>query len=62
MNKAVGVAIHSVAAILLAVVTLTPAIGARDSAVVPREHLTGDRSPSAPIVVAQGRCFNGRCF
>jgi hypothetical protein len=19
-------------------------------------------SPSAPIVVAQGRCFNGRCF
>jgi hypothetical protein len=26
------------------------------------DQVSGDRAGSAPITLAQGRCFNGRCY
>lgn len=39
--------------------TCLPAV--RNQVPVPNQTTT-DQSASAPIVVAQGRCFNGRCY
>jgi hypothetical protein len=26
------------------------------------EQMRGAQTPSAPVILAQGRCFNGKCF
>jgi hypothetical protein len=50
-------------AIALIAATLTSSVRSDDAdgATVSR-HASAGHSVSAPIVVAQGRCFNGRCF
>ncbi len=43
--------------------TLLPTVRGEDGASVPAlKESSGDRASSAPIILAQGRCFNGRCF
>jgi hypothetical protein len=40
-----------------------PAVRDRDAgAATISNQARADQSASAPIVVAQGRCFNGKCF
>jgi len=40
-----------------------PAVRNQDTgAATISNHARADQSASAPIVVAQGRCFNGRCY
>ena len=55
------VAIRALAMLALTAVMLVPAVRNGDTARQPRE-LSADRSGPAPVIVAQGRCFNGRCF
>jgi hypothetical protein len=60
-----GVAIAStlVIAIVTATTTVVPTFRGDDSfAVTAPEQMSKDRVNTAPIVLAQGRCFNGRCF
>lgn len=43
--------------------TLLPTVRGEDGASVAAfKESAGDRAGSAPIILAQGRCFNGRCF
>jgi hypothetical protein len=62
-RKSSGIAIRSLALIALLAATSAPAIRGGDGATVTILNQTrSDRAASAPIVLAQGRCFNGRCF
>ena len=48
---------------LVIATTLLPTVRGEDGASVPAfKESAGDRASSAPIILAQGRCFNGRCF
>jgi hypothetical protein len=48
---------------MLLAVTLAPAVRSDDAAAVAvANQASGDKASSAPIILAQGRCFNGRCF
>jgi len=52
---------------LLALIAVTPVPAGRgvdaDSPKAPPGTIAPDTTPdAAPIVLAQGRCFNGRCF
>lgn len=48
---------------LVVATTLLPTVRGEDGASVAAfKDLAGDRASSAPIILAQGRCFNGRCF
>jgi len=48
---------------MLVAATLVPTVRSDDAATVAvADQASGDRASSALIVVAQGRCFNGRCF
>jgi hypothetical protein len=43
--------------------SLLPTVRGEDGASVAAfKESAGDRASSAPIILAQGRCFNGRCF
>jgi hypothetical protein len=60
-----GVAIAStlVIAIVSATTMLAPTFRGDDPfAVTTPEQMSKDRANTTPIVLAQGRCFNGRCF
>ena len=50
---------------VLALIALTPIAAQRsddaDALYLSRQS-SADRSVSAPIIVAQGRCYNGRCY
>jgi hypothetical protein len=51
-------------AVLVAIVASAPVIGVQGTALSfdqSKAKAVADRQ-SAPIVLAQGRCFNGRCF
>jgi hypothetical protein len=48
-------------AIMLVAATLVPAVRSNDAASVAGQ-MSGDWATSAPVILAQGRCFNGRCF
>jgi hypothetical protein len=62
MNRQPNVAIRTLGMLALIAVTLAPAT--RNDADAGRSSgpPSAERSGSAPIIVAQGRCFNGRCF
>jgi len=52
-------------ATMLCVTAVIPAPGLRSNDVEASKSFaqpSAGPSPSAPVVVAQGRCFNGRCF
>lgn len=49
--------------ITLVAVTLLPTVRGDDAAsVATYPQLSGDQATPALIILAQGRCFNGRCF
>jgi hypothetical protein len=49
--------------ITLVAVTLLPTVRGDDAAsVATYPQLSGDQANSALIILAQGRCFNGRCY
>jgi hypothetical protein len=67
MNRQPNVAIRTLGMLALIALTLTPATANTDAdAGRPSGATNAGRSGSAPvgapIIVAQGRCFNGRCF
>jgi hypothetical protein len=63
MNRKLSNGVLHLIAIALVVVALAPTMRGdnADNATVATDA-SGSQSVSAPIVVAQGRCFNGRCF
>ena len=62
-NSSVAIASTLMIAIVTATTTLVPTFRGDDPfAVTVPEQLSKDRANAAPIVLAQGRCFNGRCF
>ena len=62
MNRQPNVAIRTLGMLALIAVTLAPAT--RNDADAGRSSAATNAGASdpAPIIVAQGRCFNGRCF
>jgi hypothetical protein len=63
MNRQPNVAIRTLGLLALIAVTLTPATRNTDADAGRSSAAThAGASDPAPIIVAQGRCFNGRCF
>jgi hypothetical protein len=63
MNRQPNVAIRTLGLLALIAVTLTPATRNPDADAGRSSAATNaGASDPAPIIVAQGRCFNGRCF
>jgi hypothetical protein len=67
MSSTPTVSMHALA--LLAMISVASAPTVRDDDVyvvrsAPQSHAASTLSavPSAPIIVAQGRCYNGRCY
>jgi hypothetical protein len=62
-NVAIRLPIRLLGALALIAVTLAPAVRSHDS---DTQRLTGpanaEQTGSAPIIVAQGRCYNGHCY
>jgi hypothetical protein len=58
-SRPTGLAIRALAA--LAVATTTLVLPPRNDETKTADQIAGPSS-AAPIVVAQGRCFNGRCY
>jgi hypothetical protein len=48
--------------VTLVAVTLVATGRGDDASVTIPDQMSRDRAASAPVVLAQGRCFNGRCF
>ncbi len=62
-RKSSDVAIRSLVMIALIAGTTVPTVRGDDgAAVVVPDKMTTDRANPGPIIVAQGRCFNGRCY
>lgn len=62
-KKPPALAIRSLLAIVLTTAAIVGTIRGRGDGTVSRsDHASPYQAPSAPIVLAQGRCFNGRCF
>jgi len=51
-----------VIALIAATSVLSAVRGDEGAGVAAFKRSSGDRAESAPIILAQGRCFNGRCF
>ena len=67
MNRQPNVAIRALGMLALIALTLTPATANTDadagrSSAATNAGRSGAAPTGAPIIVAQGRCFNGRCF
>ena len=62
MDRTSGIAIASLAAIALVAATPAPTLRGTASVVTILDDTNIDRANPAPIVVAQGRCYNGRCY
>jgi hypothetical protein len=62
-GKSSAFLIRPLVLIALIATTLTPSVRGRNAAAdAIADQVSADRAPSAPIVLAQGRCFNGKCF
>ena len=62
-RKSSRLAIRPLVVIALLATTFAPTIRGEGAAKVTIvDQMSGDRAVSAPIILAQGRCFNGRCF
>ncbi|MGA7488316.1 MAG: hypothetical protein WBW74_15435 [Xanthobacteraceae bacterium] len=62
-RKSSGFAIRHLAVIVLLAAAFVPTVrGDTAATVTMRGQVGNDRAASAPIVLAQGRCFNGHCF
>jgi hypothetical protein len=49
--------------IALVAATFALALPTRDAATVTMPaQMSSERPPPAPVILAQGRCYNGRCF
>jgi hypothetical protein len=55
-----GAVIRSFVAIALVAATAGPTIRSNDGDAAVTDKAATDQA--APLIVAQGRCFNGRCF
>jgi hypothetical protein len=60
--KSFGVAMRRLAPIAFVLVLAPIARDPAPSSAIVADHATADRAGAAPVVLAQGRCFNGRCF
>lgn len=67
-SKPTVFAIHALVLLAVVAVTPTPANRGGDADVIGFSRQPGTASalslppPSAPTIVAQGRCYNGRCY
>ena len=67
-SKPTVFAFHALMLLAVIAVTPTPPIRGDDADVIGFSRQPGAAStlsappPSAPTIVAQGRCFNGRCY
>jgi hypothetical protein len=62
-KKSSDVAVLSLVVIALITGTIVPTVRGDDGvAVAVPDQASRDRATSGPIVLAQGRCFNGRCY
>jgi hypothetical protein len=62
-GKSSAILIHPMVVIAVVAAMLTPSVCGPDAAAGPSADQAGtDRAGSAPVIVAQGRCFNGKCF
>jgi hypothetical protein len=62
MKGSKAFAIGSFAAIAITAGTFAPTVRDHRPVLTVSEKVTGDQNDGTPIVTAQGRCFNGRCF
>jgi hypothetical protein len=60
--KSFGVAMRWLAPIAFVLVLAPIARGPAPASAIVADQATADRASAAPLVLAQGRCFNGRCF
>jgi len=60
-RKSSSVAIGHLAIVLVAAFILPMHTPGADISTVPGQ-VASQQAPAAPVVLAQGRCFNGRCF
>jgi hypothetical protein len=60
-RKSSSVAIRHLAIVLVAAFTLPVHTPGADITAMPGQ-VASQQAPAAPVVLAQGRCFNGRCF
>jgi hypothetical protein len=61
-RKSSALAIRPLVVVALVWATLITTVRSYDAAVAIPDQVTRDQLTSAPIILAQGRCFNGRCF
>jgi hypothetical protein len=62
-SKPTVFAIHALVLLAVVAVTATPAIRDDDAGVMKfSRHSSAASTLSAPTIVAQGRCYNGRCY
>jgi hypothetical protein len=62
-GKSEGAVIRSLLMIAFVVATLVPAIRGHDVDAAPAQDQTARiQAGSAPLILAQGRCFNGVCY
>jgi hypothetical protein len=62
MNRTSGIAIASLAAIALVAATPAPTLRGSSAGITIPDEASIDRANTAPIILAQGRCYNGRCY
>jgi hypothetical protein len=62
MDRTSGIAIASLAAIALVAATPAPTLRGTAGGVTILDDTSIDRANTAPVVVAQGRCYTGRCY
>jgi len=62
MDRTSGIAIASLVAVALVAATPAPTLRGTAGVVTILDDTNIDRANPGPIAVAQGRCYNGRCY
>ena len=62
MNRRSSSSVLFALAIVLATATNAATTSSPNVRAVPAQDQSAGTAATAPLVVAQGRCFNGRCF
>ena len=62
-RKSVAYAIRALVPIALVAAVIAPSLRGHDAdGITGPEQMGREQAASEPIILAQGRCFNGRCF
>ncbi|HEY2184831.1 MAG TPA: hypothetical protein VGH39_07540 [Xanthobacteraceae bacterium] len=62
-NRLSGAAVPAFVAMAAMTAMAAPTLWSHAGKVIPsQEQTTVKQAGSAPVILAQGRCFNGRCF